>query len=188
MVPLRFGCAPCVRAPWKVLSGALVPAVSVSYPPSVCVCDLQMSPCHRLYATTPTPTLKTGMPQVPEVVPFRLTPNMRDALGLTGVEGVYRKSCETTMSVLRDSKDTLMVPTPHPKLSLFYPSAFADCTDLIRPPQNPSPTLCTPRPRPIYPCTYDSSDSHPSVAVCVCGRASGRVLPRASWKPFCTIR
>ena len=46
--------------------------------------------------------------EIPECVPFRLTPNMRDALGLTGVEGVYRKSCETTMKTLRDNKDTLM--------------------------------------------------------------------------------
>eukprot|EP01012_Entosiphon_sulcatum_P054179 TRINITY_DN7473_c0_g1_i1.p2 TRINITY_DN7473_c0_g1~~TRINITY_DN7473_c0_g1_i1.p2 ORF type:complete len:220 (-),score=44.65 TRINITY_DN7473_c0_g1_i1:186-845(-) len=45
---------------------------------------------------------------VPECVPFRLTPNMRDALGISGVEGIYRKGCETTMTVLRNSKDTLM--------------------------------------------------------------------------------
>lgn len=37
--------------------------------------------------------------EIPEVVPFRLTPNMRDALGLAGVEGVYRRSCEAAMQV-----------------------------------------------------------------------------------------
>ncbi|ELR24308.1 serine-protein kinase ATR family protein [Acanthamoeba castellanii str. Neff] len=44
----------------------------------------------------------------PEKVPFRLTPNMTDALGLTKHEGVYRSVCELTLRVLRDNKDTLM--------------------------------------------------------------------------------
>lgn len=30
----------------------------------------------------------------PEVVPFRLTPNMVDAFGITGHEGVFRRVCE----------------------------------------------------------------------------------------------
>lgn len=33
----------------------------------------------------------------PERVPFRLTPNIVDALGISGVEGLFRRSCETTM-------------------------------------------------------------------------------------------
>ena len=44
----------------------------------------------------------------PEVVPFRLTQNMIDAMGLSGYEGVYRKSCETTLRVLRSNKETLL--------------------------------------------------------------------------------
>eukprot|EP01048_Picozoa_sp_COSAG05_P001550 COSAG05_NODE_53_length_23772_cov_13.856630_3_plen_210_part_00 len=44
----------------------------------------------------------------PEVVPFRLTANMVDALGVTGTEGVYREACEVTMSLLRDKQDLLM--------------------------------------------------------------------------------
>ena len=32
--------------------------------------------------------------RVPEKVPFRLTQNLHCALGLTGVEGVFRNSCE----------------------------------------------------------------------------------------------
>ncbi|TKR77813.1 hypothetical protein L596_018721 [Steinernema carpocapsae] len=46
--------------------------------------------------------------RVPEIVPFRLTRNVVDAFGPTGVEGVFRKSCETTMTVLRQKKDMLL--------------------------------------------------------------------------------
>ncbi|KAJ3132201.1 serine/threonine-protein kinase M1 [Geranomyces variabilis] len=44
----------------------------------------------------------------PERVPFRLTHNMVDAFGVTGVEGVFRKSCEATMKVLRDHRESLV--------------------------------------------------------------------------------
>jgi serine/threonine-protein kinase ATR len=69
----------------------------------------------------------------PERVPFRLTHNMVDAMGITGIEGafndvmmvsccqaiknlsytprcigVYRRSCEVTMKILRLNRDTLM--------------------------------------------------------------------------------
>jgi serine/threonine-protein kinase ATR len=46
--------------------------------------------------------------QVPEVVPFRLTHNMVDALGVAGYEGCFRKACEITLRVLRDHKGSLM--------------------------------------------------------------------------------
>ena len=45
---------------------------------------------------------------VPELVPFRLTPNMVDALGVSGVEGVFRSVSQHTMRVLREKKDLLM--------------------------------------------------------------------------------
>nr|XP_031859926.1 uncharacterized protein CI109_004533 [Kwoniella shandongensis]KAA5526998.1 hypothetical protein CI109_004533 [Kwoniella shandongensis] len=45
---------------------------------------------------------------IPERVPFRLTHNMVDALGVTGVEGVFRKAAEITMSILRSNSDSLM--------------------------------------------------------------------------------
>ena len=32
----------------------------------------------------------------PEIIPFRLTPEMIDAMGLTGVEGTYRKTLEVS--------------------------------------------------------------------------------------------
>jgi len=44
----------------------------------------------------------------PEKVPFRLTPNMVDAMGISGHLGVFRRVCEITLSVLRNNKDTLM--------------------------------------------------------------------------------
>ncbi|KAI5893599.1 uncharacterized protein SCHCODRAFT_02730130 [Schizophyllum commune H4-8] len=45
---------------------------------------------------------------VPELVPFRLTQNIVDAMGVTGVEGFYRISCEVTMKILRNNKDSIM--------------------------------------------------------------------------------
>ncbi|KAK0554083.1 hypothetical protein OC845_000897 [Tilletia horrida] len=46
--------------------------------------------------------------EIPEKVPFRLTQNLVDALGVTGVEGVFRRACEITMNILRENKDSLM--------------------------------------------------------------------------------
>jgi serine/threonine-protein kinase ATR len=63
--------------------------------------------------------------ETPERVPFRLTQNLVDGFGVTGVEGqwcnypycarfqlnshagVFRVACELTMQLLRDNKDTL---------------------------------------------------------------------------------
>jgi len=44
----------------------------------------------------------------PEIVPFRLTPNMLDAMGLAGYEGIFRRVSETTMQTLRSQKDVLI--------------------------------------------------------------------------------
>src|SRR6185437_901416 len=44
----------------------------------------------------------------PEKVPFRLTPNMVDAMGLSGYEGVFRRVCELTLHVLRSNRETLL--------------------------------------------------------------------------------
>jgi serine/threonine-protein kinase ATR len=45
---------------------------------------------------------------VPEVVPFRMTHNMIDAMGVLGVEGTFRKSCEIILRVLQKEKNTLL--------------------------------------------------------------------------------
>ncbi|KAI9981300.1 hypothetical protein PInf_008955 [Phytophthora infestans] len=39
--------------------------------------------------------------KVPEIVPFRLTPMLQDALGFTGVEGRFRMAFETTLRIVR---------------------------------------------------------------------------------------
>ncbi|XP_022748509.1 serine/threonine-protein kinase ATR-like isoform X3 [Durio zibethinus] len=44
----------------------------------------------------------------PELVPFRLTQNMIDGLGITGYEGIFLRICEITLSVLRTHRETLM--------------------------------------------------------------------------------
>ena len=46
--------------------------------------------------------------EIPERVPFRLTHNMVDALGVTGVEGAFRRTAEIALGILRDNKDSLM--------------------------------------------------------------------------------
>ncbi|CAA0406623.1 unnamed protein product [Arabidopsis thaliana] len=44
----------------------------------------------------------------PELVPFRLTQNMIDGLGITGYEGIFMRVCEITLTVLRTHRETLM--------------------------------------------------------------------------------
>ncbi|KAJ5731044.1 uncharacterized protein N7483_005552 [Penicillium malachiteum] len=44
----------------------------------------------------------------PEVVPFRLTHNMIDAFGAYGYNGPFRRTCEITLSLLRQNEDALM--------------------------------------------------------------------------------
>jgi serine/threonine-protein kinase ATR len=44
----------------------------------------------------------------PEIVPFRLTPNMLDGMGLAGYEGVFRRVSEVAMGVLRGHRDMLV--------------------------------------------------------------------------------
>jgi serine/threonine-protein kinase ATR len=44
----------------------------------------------------------------PERVPFRLTHNMTDAMGMYGYEGPFRKSSELTLKLLREHEETLM--------------------------------------------------------------------------------
>lgn len=44
----------------------------------------------------------------PERVPFRLTRMLIKAMEVSGIEGSYRSTCERTMSVLRESRDSLV--------------------------------------------------------------------------------
>ncbi|KAF3910932.1 hypothetical protein ABW20_dc0109717 [Dactylellina cionopaga] len=45
---------------------------------------------------------------VPEVVPFRLTRDIVDGMGITKTEGVFQRCCEFTLSVLRDEAHNIM--------------------------------------------------------------------------------
>ena len=45
---------------------------------------------------------------VPEVVPFRLTRDIIDAMGITGTEGVFRRCCEFTLEALRKESFAIM--------------------------------------------------------------------------------
>lgn len=44
----------------------------------------------------------------PEIVPFRLSPNMIDAFGPIGADGVYTGGLKAAMTTLRDNRDTLL--------------------------------------------------------------------------------
>lgn len=44
----------------------------------------------------------------PETVPFRLTRDIESAMGVSGVEGMFRRSCEKTMEVLRFNAETII--------------------------------------------------------------------------------
>lgn len=43
----------------------------------------------------------------PETVPFRLTRDIVDGMGIAGVEGVFRRCCEKTMSLMRAHQEEL---------------------------------------------------------------------------------
>lgn len=45
---------------------------------------------------------------VPELVPFRLTRDIVDGMGVTKTEGIFRRCCEFTMDALREDKDSIM--------------------------------------------------------------------------------
>ena len=45
---------------------------------------------------------------VPEVVPFRLTRDLVDGMGISGVEGVFRRCCNFTLEALRRDQESIM--------------------------------------------------------------------------------
>ncbi|CAG59928.1 uncharacterized protein GVI51_H04433 [Nakaseomyces glabratus] len=48
--------------------------------------------------------------KIPELVPFRLTRDIIDGFGITGVEGIFRRTCEQVLNVLsRDSEKVMCV-------------------------------------------------------------------------------
>jgi len=45
---------------------------------------------------------------IPECIPFRLTRDVVDGMGINKVEGVFRKCCEETLKVLRKNSNILL--------------------------------------------------------------------------------
>ena len=45
---------------------------------------------------------------IPEIVPFRLTHNLQDALGIAGTEGTFMKSSQVTLELMRANEVALM--------------------------------------------------------------------------------
>ncbi|KAL9227455.1 hypothetical protein vseg_003141 [Gypsophila vaccaria] len=48
------------------------------------------------------------MLKTPERVPFRLTRDIVDGMGVTGIEGVFRRCCEETLDLMRINKEALL--------------------------------------------------------------------------------
>lgn len=46
---------------------------------------------------------------VPEKVPFRLTQDVIDGMGVCGTEGLFRKTCENTLSLMKEEKEVIMM-------------------------------------------------------------------------------
>ena len=44
----------------------------------------------------------------PEKIPFRLTRMLTHAMEVSGIEGSFRNTCEISMKVLRENKESLM--------------------------------------------------------------------------------
>lgn len=45
---------------------------------------------------------------VPELVPFRLTPDVIDGMGTAGTQGVFQRCAEETLRVLREGSDIIL--------------------------------------------------------------------------------
>jgi ataxia telangiectasia mutated family protein len=44
----------------------------------------------------------------PELIPFRLTRDIIAPMGVSGVDGIFRRNCEKTMEILRENEKTIM--------------------------------------------------------------------------------
>lgn len=43
----------------------------------------------------------------PETIPFRLTRDIVDGMGIVGIEGLFRSTCEKTLDVMRKSEEVI---------------------------------------------------------------------------------
>lgn len=44
----------------------------------------------------------------PETVPFRLTRDLVDGMGICGIEGTFRRCCEKSLELMRTSQEALV--------------------------------------------------------------------------------
>jgi FKBP12-rapamycin complex-associated protein len=44
----------------------------------------------------------------PEKVPFRLTRMLQKAMGVAGINGLYRTTCESVLRILRNNRESLL--------------------------------------------------------------------------------
>ncbi|EYC36932.1 hypothetical protein Y032_0843g2645 [Ancylostoma ceylanicum] len=75
---------------------------------SICPRTFDSPYCKAKTAALPYIALSVFFGKQWQVVPFRLTRNMVNGFGPTGVEGSFRRSCESTLRVMRENKDTLL--------------------------------------------------------------------------------
>jgi len=69
--------------------------------------------------------------EVPEMVPFRLTQNLIDGFGVSGYEGVFRKSCEITLQVEALNKGLPLAKSPlHAVQTTFGCSKHMHASDI----------------------------------------------------------
>lgn len=93
-------------------------------------CLFGMVSAHSVWVASRLTTHHQGFTwfEIAEKVPFRLTQNVVDGFGVTGVEGVFRKCCEITMRILRENRTPLVsvlesfVHDPLVELGLSPPS------------------------------------------------------------------
>ncbi len=68
----------------------------------ICVFAISVNPLTLLWRYDADVCFEKGLQlKVPERVPFRMTQNMQEALGLTGPEGNFRTACEHVLRVMR---------------------------------------------------------------------------------------
>jgi FKBP12-rapamycin complex-associated protein len=70
---------------------------------------LRISDCFHFFTENfPVSTVAMNRDKYPEKVPFRLTRMLIKAMEVSGIEGSYSSTCERTMTVLRESRDSLV--------------------------------------------------------------------------------
>lgn len=75
---------------------------------SISISASRSTRCARLASTDGFTHASQGRQlPVPELVPFRLTADVVDGMGIAGTEGVFRRCSEETLRVLREKADII---------------------------------------------------------------------------------